>query len=151
DEAIGPPDEVLDMVLKVGHFGFQRVDGIINAPSMRPDGSIISTSGYDTATHLWCQPDRELILPPIPERPTQDEARAALKDWKELLSECAFVNKLDWAVALAALLTAVLRAGFVLAPMFLFLAHTPGTGKSYLIDIIATIVTGRWCPVISYA
>jgi putative DNA primase/helicase len=33
--------------------------------------------------------------------------------------------------------------------MYLIRAHTPGTGKSYLVDVIATVATGRPCPVIT--
>jgi hypothetical protein len=33
--------------------------------------------------------------------------------------------------------------------MYLIRAHTPGTGKSYMVDIIAAIATGRICPVIT--
>jgi len=35
------------------------------------------------------------------------------------------------------------------APMFLFLAHAAGTGKSHLVNVISTIVHGRPCPVIT--
>jgi putative DNA primase/helicase len=33
--------------------------------------------------------------------------------------------------------------------MYLVRAHTPGTGKSYLVDVIAAVATGRVCPVIT--
>jgi putative DNA primase/helicase len=52
-------------------------------------------------------------------------------------------------VAIAAILTAVLRAAFDVAPMFIFLAHAAGTGKSYLVNVISNIVRGRPCPVIT--
>jgi putative DNA primase/helicase len=35
------------------------------------------------------------------------------------------------------------------APVHLICADTPGTGKSYLVDLIAMIATGRLCPVIT--
>jgi putative DNA primase/helicase len=47
------------------------------------------------------------------------------------------------------MLTALVRGSLATAPMFLIRAHTPGTGKSYLVDLIAGIVTGRLCPVIT--
>ena len=88
-------------------------------------------------------------MPPIKERPTVEDARAALAALKELLVEFPFVSDLDRAVALAAILTATLRGGFDVAPMFLFLAHAAGTGKSYLVNLISTLVHGRPCPVIT--
>ena len=42
-----------------------------------------------------------------------------------------------------------MRGALPTAPILLVHADTPGTGKSYLIDLIATIATGRLCPVIT--
>ena len=36
-----------------------------------------------------------------------------------------------------------------MVPLFAILAHDSGTGKSFLVDLIAVIVTGRLCPVIT--
>lgn len=147
DEIIDPPPEIVKTLLTLGHWGFPRVTGIINAPTIRPDGTILDQPGYDPATHLWYAPDRDLILPPVPDRPTKDAASAALKKLKDLIRESPFVSDLDRSVALAGMLTAVLRGGFNMAPMILFRAHSPGSGKSFLVDLIAHLVTGRWCPV----
>ena len=153
---VKPSNELLEMILQHGHGPFPRVAGVINAPTMRPDGTIFSAPGYDEATRLWYHPAGNLTLPDIPDKPTKDEARAALKVLNDLLIEVAFskennLQALNRSVALAAILTAVLRGAFDLAPLFLFLAYAAGTGKSFLVDIIATIVSGRWCPVITYA
>jgi putative DNA primase/helicase len=48
------------------------------------------------------------------------------------------------------MMTPVLRGASKVAPMFLFHAHQAGTGKSHLVNVIATIATGRPCPVITY-
>jgi putative DNA primase/helicase len=150
DVIIDPPTKVLAGLLELGHWGFPRVTGTINAPTMRPDGTILTEAGYDTMTGLWHWPDKSLTLPEIPARPTKADASAALELLNELFVEVPFIDDLDRAVALAALLTAVVRGAFVLAPLFLFVAHDSGTGKSYLVDVIAHIVHGRWCPVISF-
>ena len=52
-------------------------------------------------------------------------------------------------MALSGLLTALLRGSLPTAPVFLVRADTPGTGKSYLVDLIATVATGGLCPVIT--
>ena len=82
-------------------------------------------------------------MPVIPERPTIDDARAALASFNELISGFPFISDLDRSVALAAILTAILRGGFDVAPMFLFLAHAASTGKSYLVNLISTLVHRR--------
>ena len=42
-----------------------------------------------------------------------------------------------------------MRGSLPTAPVHLIRADTPGTGKSYLIDVIAIITTGWYCPVIT--
>src|ERR687889_254265 len=41
------------------------------------------------------------------------------------------------------------RGGLPVAPLHAFRASTPSTGKSLLVDVAATIATGRPCPVIA--
>lgn len=146
---VDPPSTILQGLLERGHWGFPRVAGVINAPTLRPDGTIIDRRGYDAATQLWYEPDGNIKMPIIPVSPTRDEAQAALKLLEELLVEFPFVDPLDRSVAVAAMLTAILRGGFDLAPLFLFLAHAAGTGKSFLVNVLSTIVRGRPCPVIT--
>ena len=92
----------------------------------------------------------DIRLPPMPASPTHKEALKALATLKELFAEFSFQRKtLDLSVALAGLLTALLRGSLPTSPIFLVRADTPGTGKSYLVDVISTIATGRLCPVIT--
>ena len=145
--ATNPPPQVANMLLSLKNWRFPEVIGVVGAPTMRPDGSLLEKYGYDPATRLWC--DADMTLPPVPERPTRQQAATALRLFKDLLSGFPFVSESDLAVALAAILTVVLRGAFDLCPMFVIVAHDVGNGKSYLVDLMATLVTGRWCPVIS--
>jgi putative DNA primase/helicase len=93
-------------------------------------------------------------LPPIPERPSKKQALEALEHLTELFGEFSFSDKegkkrLNQSVALSGLLTASVRGSLPTAPVHLIRADTPGTGKSYLIDVIAIITTGWYCPVIT--
>jgi putative DNA primase/helicase len=142
-----PPPRMVAMLLGLRQWDFPEVIGVVGAPTMRPDGSILSAPGYDPATRLWC--DANIELPAIPDRPTREDAAAALRLYKELLSGFPFVNETDLSVALAAILTVTLRGAFDLTPMFLIVAHDVGTGKSYFVDLIANMITGRACPVIT--
>ena len=148
-EPIPPPKEMLEQLLTVSHgwAWSNRASGIINCPTLRPDGSILARPGYDKATQLWASWDSDLVLPPILE--TEDAAREALKLYSDLLVGFPFIAELDKSVAIAGILTTVLRGAFDLAPMFLVLAAMAGTGKSHLVDTISNIATGRYCPVIT--
>jgi putative DNA primase/helicase len=90
-------------------------------------------------------------VPPIKDEPTREDALAALKLFEDLLVGFPFVEEVDKAVALAGLLTPLLRAACDVVPMFLFLAHVAGSGKSYLTDLISTVAHGRRAPAISKA
>lgn len=99
-----PPGKVIDDLLALKRWDFPAVTGIVGAPTLRPDGSVLAKPGYDPATGLWCASDLE--LPPIPDAPTRDDAEAALELLKELLSGFPFEADIDRAVALAAIMTA---------------------------------------------
>lgn len=146
-----PPAQLVRMVLaRERQWMFPRVAGVITTPTLRPDGSLLSVPGYDQRTELYlCL---GLAMPAIPQAPTRDEARAALAVLKEPFDEFSFKRRtpaLDLAVALSGALTTLLRGALPTAPVILVRADTPGTGKSYLVDVIATIATGRLCPVIT--
>ena len=143
---IVPPKDVIETLLYRGDWDFPTVRGIVNSPTMRPDGSLLTTPGYDVATELWYKPAGDLELPPTPERPTKTEAEAALKLLTNLLAGFPFETDVDRSVALAASLTLVLRGAFEIAPLFLFLAPELGTGKTYLVFVISTsLLDGGLC------
>jgi hypothetical protein len=147
---IDPPRAVVEKLLAKGTWPrLPHVVGVVTVPTLRPDGTVLSQPGYDPATKLWCAPAGDLRLPPI--RATREAAEAALALFKDLLSEFPFVTDLDRAVALAALMTPVLRGACDVTPLLLILATTPGSGKSYLADIASTIVRAQKCPVITAA
>lgn len=106
DVFIPPPQRVLESLLELGHWGFPPVAGVISTPTLGPQGELVTAPGYDPATQLWHWPDKNLVLPLIPDKPTEDEAKAALKLLNGLLEEVEFISNLDRSVALAAILTA---------------------------------------------
>jgi putative DNA primase/helicase len=147
---IDPPNEVIQKLLAKGTWPrLPHVVGVVTVPTLRPDGTVLSEPGYDPATKLWYAPAGDLRLPPI--RDTREAAEAALALFKELLSEFPFVTDLDRSVALAALMTPVLRGACDVVPLILIVATTPGSGKSYMADLASAIVRAQRCPVITAA
>ncbi len=143
---INPPNEVLAILLsRDGKWALPPVAGPITTPTIRPDGSILSAPGYDPATRLYLTLDPDFRMPPIPDHPTRADAERALALLDDLLSGFPFKTPNDRAVALSGILTAVLRGTIPAAPLHAIKAHSAGTGKSCLVDIAATISTGRAC------
>ncbi|MGO8901589.1 MAG: hypothetical protein ACLQU5_25030 [Isosphaeraceae bacterium] len=141
-----PPDWSVQAVHKRGVWpGIRPVVGIIEAPTMRPDGSILSTPGYDPATRLFYRPNT--TFEPIPESPKQWDAKQAKDELLDLVSEFPFKDENHKAVWLAALLTVIGRASFEgEIPLFAFDGNCPGAGKSKLADLISLIASGRRMP-----
>ena len=70
---------------------FPRIAGIITTPTLRPDGSLLAQEGYDQRSELYLM--SSLKLPPIPERPTKEQALEALEHLTELFCEFSFSDK----------------------------------------------------------
>jgi putative DNA primase/helicase len=144
-----PPPNVARTLLVKGAWSFPKVFGVTTVPTMRPDGTILDTPGYDPTTQLLYSPDRYIDMPAV--GTTREDAGAALKLLKRLLVEFPFVDKnLDQAVALAGMLSPVVRGAFTLSPMTLVAAPSASNGKSFLVDLISAILTGQPCPVLAY-
>lgn len=145
--------------------GFRDLDAIVNGPQLRPDGTIMSAPGYDALTRTLFV-GRADAFPAVKDRPTPDDARDALATLLELLDEFPFVRddedralfdapgdrrSASRSVALAAMLTAVSRHAVPHAPAFGISARAPGTGKSYLADLISALAAGRLASVYAFA
>jgi hypothetical protein len=141
-----PPIEVVRDIQALEPFlwGFPPLDGVIEAPVLRPDGSLLDHPGYDPATQLYYAPDPELKIPPISENPTQHQIEAARAALEQAIGEFPFVEQASRSNALATMLTPIVRSSIDSScPMALFDAPAAGTGKTLLADVISIVATGR--------
>jgi len=116
---------------------------IIESPTLRPDGSILDKPGYDDDTGFMYINNLQTNFPKIPENPTLTEAKNAIDKIKNLLKDFDFVSKEDCAVAIAAILTCLVRRSLRTAPLICFSAPKMGSGKTLLTDVVALIATGK--------
>ena len=145
---VDPPRDVAGTILaRAGEWKFPSVAGIITAQTMRPDGTILHQPGYDPTTRLLLVNPPQ--MKPIPDEPSEDEARAALELLESLLAEFPLVDDVAKSVALSTLITPVVRGAFPSAPMHIADAPVAGSGKSYLFDTAAVIAIGQPMPVIA--
>nr|WP_321984032.1 hypothetical protein [uncultured Lichenicoccus sp.] len=157
---IDPPTSVAQVLLsREGQWNFPAIAGIITCPTLRPDGSILSTPGYDEETRLYLVDDPTIRLLPAVACPTKEDAQQALSDLTGLLTDFPFADQragelnpgVHRAVALSGLITPVVRGACTVVPLHAYNATSPGSGKSYIVDLGCAIATGQACPVMSAA
>jgi putative DNA primase/helicase len=145
---INAPKDVASTILsRAGGWKCPSVAGLITTPTLRPDGTLLNKPGFDADTRLVLLDS--LAMPEIPDQATKQEAIEALSLLDELVAEFPFIDDVSRAVALSALITPVARGAFRVAPMHVVRAPAPGSGKSFLLDVSSTILTGQPCPVMS--
>lgn len=145
-----PPNPVLAAILSRGDYpGIRPLTGILEAPALRPDGSLIFGRGYDAQTGFLCLPTTE-FAPPVAE-PTQADAVQALAELREIFADFPHRNEASRMVPVAAILTVLARPSIAGAcPGFLLDASTRGSGKTLQADAVAVVTTGRIPPPMSY-
>jgi putative DNA primase/helicase len=142
------PDRIAEVYLaREGCWKLPPLVGIINAPMLRADGTVLEKPGYDERTGLLYRDDG-VNFGRIPARPTKADAARALYRLIDLLSTFPFVGEGDRSVALSAILSVLDRRAMEAAPMHAFSAPVAGSGKTMLVDLCSTIATGRKAPVL---
>ncbi|HEY5225381.1 MAG TPA: hypothetical protein VIJ06_01190, partial [Methylovirgula sp.] len=153
-DRIVPPVRIASHVLaRPDKWTFRTLRGVIEAPTLRQDGSLLVDEGYDSASGLLFDANG-YEFPPIKESPTHAEAEAALEFFKLPFKDFPFVIEDDGqspsrSVALSAALTILVRRTLRSAPAHATTAPIMATGKSLLLNSVSMIGTGRQPAVMS--
>jgi hypothetical protein len=143
-----PANIAATLIERIGQWRLPPIAAVMNCPTLRPDGSILDQPGYDVATGILYDP-RGIEYPPIPHRPSKDDAIRALAVLKEPIAEFRFLDDASRSVSLSCNLTAPVRGSLPTAPMHSFTAPVAGSGKGKLVDISSIIACGHEAPVIT--
>ena len=141
-----PPYWVAATLMERGQWSIPPLLGLIAAPTLRTDGSLLTKPGYDYPTGLLYLPGG-VKYPEVPQNPTLEDAKDALLRLCEPFHDFPFVAECDRAAAISAVLSLVCRAAIDgPVPMYTVRATTAGTGKTLLADVVSIIGTGRVAP-----
>lgn len=127
---------------------FNTLKGVINAPTLRSDGSIFQTPGYDLQSGLYYMQDEH--FDEIPEEPTENDIKKAKDLLLWLLKDFPFDGEASRSVAMAGMLTSMIRKSLPSAPLIGITAPKMASGKSLLADVISLISTGNPMNAVSY-
>ena len=137
------PLALIQMLLDSEKAWADPITGLIEHPTMNSSGEILRVKGYDPNTGLYGSfPPR--LGKDIEENPTRQDAEESLLFLKEqVFAEFAFESKVDLAVAIAMLVTCVVRPLLKICPAFLVSAKTQSEGKTTLINMCFQLIYGR--------
>ena len=137
-----PAAWLLETLLTLGTWeGIPPLTGLLSAPALRPDGTLLTTPGYDPPTGLYLVWPHD--PPALPEPPTHAEAVTAAALLAEPFRDFPFEAAHHRSAVLAALLSLLARYAVGHVPLFAIRATTRGSGKTLLADAISVIATGR--------
>lgn len=138
-----PDDHVVNAVASRGQWrGIRPLVGVIETPSLRPDGTVIQRAGYDAATGFLLVPGAD--FPQVAEAPTLEDAQRALAELIEPLLDFPYANDAHRSATIAAILTLLARPAIEgSVPGIVFSASTRGAGKTLQSDVVSLIATGR--------
>ena len=94
----------------------RNLAGIIEAPALRPDGTVLDRPGFDPASGLYFDPGAT-EFPSIPAQPTKRDAERALEKLLEIIAGFPFIDEASRSVALALLITPLIRYAVRAAPL----------------------------------
>ncbi|MEM7201216.1 MAG: hypothetical protein AAF628_13165 [Planctomycetota bacterium] len=120
---------------------FRPLDGVTGAPVFRPDGEIVTEPGYDPGTALWLDTDG-LELPPIPERPTREDAEAALKTLMRPFREYPIPDEACLSALAALMIAPVITPSVEAVPAVGITSASPGFGKTKIQECVGALATG---------
>jgi hypothetical protein len=140
----GPPKAVWEGVFARETWdGIRPLRGIVTAPVLRPDGTVLSRAGYDLATELYFH--RRAAFPPVPDEPSRADAQRAASEVLAPFVDFPFFDDVHRSAFLAVILTCLARAAIDgPSPGIVLEANVRGSGKSLLAACIGYIVTGVW-------
>lgn len=132
-EEITPSANVLNAALAPKEWpNLRPLFGIVGAPVLRQDGTLLQIPGYDPATGLYLA--SKVAISPVPEQPTAAQVAAARKFLlNDFLGDFPWAGPADKANYVGLLVTPLLRSYLrTLIPFGVITSTMPGSGKTIL-------------------
>lgn len=146
------PIKVAQAYLARGYWPeLRRLGGVVESPTLSLDGRPLTAPGFDADSGLYLAFDPNSLpgWEPLPKSPDAEDAKAALEVLLELIESFPFVEPADKSAALAALITGLLRRSLPASPLVGITAPSPGSGKTFLAELVSVLASGHRPAVLS--
>jgi hypothetical protein len=140
-----PPKALIKSLLATPDPGLPVLSGIVTTPVFGHSGTLLTTPGYHHDARLFYQPTHGFDLPALSDRPSTSEIISA-RDLilEDLMADFPFTGPAERAHAIALLLLGFLRPMIDgPTPLHVIEKPAPGTGATLLVEVIATLITGK--------
>ena len=97
-------------------WGFPVLEAVVEAPTLRPDGTVLATPGYDAASRLYLVPSPGMENIEVPDQPCRDHIDVALEVIRDVIGEFPFVDESSYANAVGAMITSWLALAAAIPP-----------------------------------
>lgn len=143
-KAAPPPKWMIEGVYSRGEYGghVRTLEGVITAPTLRADGTILQAPGYDQRTGLLYSPNDK--FPRVANKPSQADAIESAAELLEVVKDFPFVAAADRSAWLALVLSQIGRTAISgCVPMHGVTSTCRGSGKGLGVDAASLIAFGR--------
>jgi hypothetical protein len=139
-----PPQRVVQHLTKRrDYYGLRYLRGIISAPTLREDGSLLIRPGYDEPSRLLFTTDDPTEIGEISEFPDKEQVMEAHARLMEPFEQFDYKNSLSKGILLSGLLTAAVRKSLPTAPAIIVSATSAGSGKTKIAQCIDIMAGGQ--------
>lgn len=140
-EKCDPPFPLIKQILALNERrDLKPLDAVVTCPTIRADGTLLASAGYDAATRLFLHLPQH--VPSIPDAPTIDQAKDALKALLRPFKDFPLIDGGAKSALVSALLTAIVRPVLPTAPAHAFDAPVQGSGKTLLAQCVGALAEG---------
>jgi hypothetical protein len=159
DISVPPPLEVVEDILALpsAQWGVPPLEFVVEVPTLRPDGTVLSSPGYDPISRMLYAPAPGFAMDPIPDYVDAEQLAKAIALIDEAIGDFPYADREPGSEVVYAerqnpnranlfglLLTPIVRPAISgVVPLALIDAPQAGTGKSLLVDLFSIMTTGR--------
>jgi hypothetical protein len=133
------PRDVVQDVMTLPEFRLPALENVTEIPTLRADGSILNTPGYDPVSKLYYVPAQNLVVPAISENPSSEQIREAVALINEVYIDFPYDSQASRANVIAATATLIYRPmidGNV--PLFITSKPQAGCGAGLATEALLT-------------